>query len=1046
MVLSDISIRRPVVCLVASILIVLVGGLAFDKLPVREYPNTDSPVVSVETSYPGASAEVVESKVTELLEKEISSIDGIRLIRSSSREGRSEINVEFNLNRDVNEAANDVRDRVGRVRNRLPEEVIEPQISKTEADASPVLTFSLNSDQFSRQELYDMAERFVVQRIQTVPGVGTVLIRGPRYAMRLWVDADKLAAHQLTIADVERAVRQQNVETPAGRIESLTREFSVRTLGNLTSVADFENIVVATRSGHQVKFSDVGRVELGSNDYRSEGYYKTRPTVGVQILRQSQANLLDLANGVKALIPLIKADLPEAVNVEIGFDSSVFVDRSVREVYKTLWEAMTLVILVIFLFLRDWRATLIPVLAIPVSIIGSFAVMSWLGFSLNVLTLLALVLAVGLVVDDAIVMLENIYRRIELGESPIHAAVHGARQVAFAIIATTLTLVAVFLPVAFQKGQTGRLFFEFGVTLALSVAVSAFVALTLTPMLGSRMLKVRMVAGETQHGWFYRVTEPFFAWLNRTYAAWLEASLRHKWLVLGGAAAVAALGPWLYGKLQRELTPIEDRGTFFTQFIAPVGSTPEYAHHYSLKMEEMILAVPEMDRTFRRSGDGGNRAFIFATLQPWEKRERKTQDIVAEMRAKFQREITGGQAIPSNARPFGQRGGSSGGVQMVLQGSDFNELQRLADQMIAAMRQSEMFFQPRVDPSPTKPQLDVRIDRAKAADLGVAVSDIGSTLESLFGSRRVSQFQRGNQQYDVLVQVADEDRTTPADLSRVYVKSASGQLVQLTNLVTTDETVVPESYPHFSRLRSVTVSAQMAQGRTIGDGVVFLEGQADRILPAGYTYAWDGETREFVESSADTLMLFTLALIFTFLILAAQFESWLHPVTIFTGVVLALSGGVIVLYATRFWGTAMTDNLYSRFGLIMLIGLVAKNGILVVEFANQLQLEGRDAFKAAYEAATLRFRPIIMTAIATILGAVPIAFASGAGAETRNPLGIVVVGGLGIATLLTLFVVPIFYVLVDRACVKLTGKSSAHGLKKAQEIERETDGAAVPVH
>jgi len=1040
MVLSDISIRRPVVCLVASILIVLVGALSFSRLPVREYPNTDSPVISVETNYPGASAEVVESKVTELLEKEISSIDGIRLIRSASREGRSEINVEFNLSREVNEAANDVRDRVSRVRNRLPQEISEPQISKTEADASPVLSFSLNSERYSRQELYDMAERFVVQRIQSVPGVGTVLIRGPRYAMRLWVDADKLAAHQLTVADVERAVRQQNVETPAGRIESLAREFSVRTLGNLDRVSDFENIVVATRGGHQVKLADVGRVELGSNDYRAEGYYKTRPTVGVQILRQSQANLLDLANGVKALIPLIKADLPEDVNVEIGFDSSVFVDRSVREVYQTLWLATVLVVLVIFLFLRDWRATLIPVLAIPVSLIGTFAVMSWAGFSLNVLTLLALVLGVGLVVDDAIVMLENIYRRIEEGETPVHAAVHGARQVAFAIIATTLTLVAVFLPVAFQSGQTGRLFFEFGVTLAIAVAVSLFVALTLTPMLGSRLLKLRIVGGHAQHGWFYNRTEPFFVWLTDSYARLLSWSLRQQWLVLGFAAVVAALGPWLYGKLQRELTPVEDRGTMFIQFIAPVGSTPEVAHHYSLKMEEMVLATPEMERTFRRSGDGGgNRAFIFATLKPWEKRERKTQEVMAELRRKFAQEITGGQAIPTIGRPFGQRGGGAG-VQFVLQGTDFAELQRLADSIVASMRQSEMFFQPRIDPSPTKPQLDVRIDRARAADLGVAVSDIGTTLESLFGSRRVTQFQRGNQQYDVLIQVADEDRTTPADLSRVYVRSSGGQLVQLTNLVTTDETVVPESYPHFSRLRAVTVSAQMAQGRTIGDGVAFLQGEADRQLPAGYTYAWDGETREFVESAQDTLLLFTLALIFTFLILAAQFESWVHPVTIFTGVVLALAGGVIVLFCTRYWGPAMTDNLYSRFGLIMLIGLVAKNGILVVEFANQLQLQGRNAFDAAYDAATVRFRPIVMTAISTILGAAPIAFTSGAGAETRNPMGIVVVGGLMIATVLTLFVVPIFYILVDRACVKLTGKSSAHGLRMAQEIERETSG------
>jgi len=1036
MILSDVSIRRPVVCLVASILILLIGYLAFDRLPVREYPNIDSPIISVQTTYPGASAEVVETKVTEPLEKEISSIDGIRVIRSVSREQQSEITVEFNLKVDVNEAANDVRDRVSRARRRLPEEILEPQVTKTEADANPILSFSLNSDRHSRQELYDMAERFAVQRIQTVPGVGAVQIRGPRYAMRLWVDTDRLAAYRLTVSDVERALRQQNVEIPGGRIESVSREFTVRTQGNMREVADFDNLVLAVRGGYQVKFSDVGRAELGSDDYRGESYYKGRSTIGIQIFRQSQANLLDLANGVKAKIPDIAADLPEGVSIDIGFDSSVFVDRSVREVYKTLWEAAVLVVLMIFLFLRDWRATFIPLLAIPVSVVGSFAVMSWLGFSLNVLTLLALVLAVGLVVDDAIVMLENIYRRIEEGEDPIHAAVHGARQVAFAVIATTLTLAAVFLPVAFQSGQTGRLFFEFGVTLSISVLVSAFVALTLTPMLSSRMLKVRKVDGHVRHGWLYEKTEPFFERLNNWYAAWLRAALKYKWLVLVLAGAVAALGPIFYLQLQRELTPLEDRGTFNAQFIAPVGSTPQYTHYYSGKMEQMILDIPEMDRTFRRSGDN-NRGFMFATLKPWEERTRKTQDIIAELREKFRKEITGGQAFPIASRPFGQRGGSAG-IQMVLQGSDFDQLQKLGEQMLAAMRASSLFFQPRLDPSPTKPQLEVRIDRAKAADLDVPVAEIATTLETLFGGKRVTTIQRGSQEYDVMVQVADEDRATPSDLGRVYVKSLNGQLIQLTNLVQADENVVPENYPHFARLRSVTVSAQLNANVTIGDGVEFLRAEAERILPAGYTYAWDGETREYVESASDTFMLFSLALVFTFLILAAQFESWIHPITIFTGIILALAGGVVVLYCTRFWGPAMTDNLYSRFGLIMLIGLVAKNGILIVEFANHLQLEGKNAFEAAYEAAILRFRPILMTAIATILGAVPIAFATGAGAETRNPMGIVIVGGLSIATFLTLFVVPICYILVDRLCVKITGHSSAHGLKKAQEIERAT--------
>lgn len=1047
MVLSDVSIRRPVVALVASILILLIGGLSFLRLPVREYPLIDSPVVTVETSYRGASAEVVESKVTEPLEREIASIDGIRVIRSDSQEESSRITVEFNLGRDVDAAANDVRDRVSRARGRLPDEIEEPQVTKADADSSPVLSLAFNSERYSRLELREMVERVAIQRLQTVPGVGSVGVRGPRYAMRLWVDSDRLAAHDLTVAEVEAALRQQNVEIPGGRIESAAREFPVRIEGRMTEVAEFENLVLATRGGHQVKFSDIGRVELGSEEYRSESYFKGRTTVGVQILRQSQANLLDVANGIKALIPSIRADLPEGVNVEVGFDSSVFVERSVREVYKTLWEASLLVVLMIFLFLRDWRATLVPLVAIPVSIVGSFAIMSWMNFSINTLTLLALVLAVGLVVDDAIVMLENIYRRIEEGESAIHAAVFGARQVAFAVIATTLTLAAVFLPVAFQRGQTGRLFFEFGITLAVSVLVSAFVALTLTPMLCSRILKPKHLDGKLQHGWFYEKTEPFFVKLNFVFEKTLQRALEAKYVVLAVVAIFTAGGIALYSQLQRELTPLEDRGIFTANLIAPIGATPEYLRLYSVDMEQMILGLPEIDRTFHRTGDGG-RAFVFATLKPWEQRERKTQEIVAEMRRKFQSEITGGQAVASPVRPFGRgpRGGSSG-VSFVLLGSDFGELQRLGQEFLVAMRESGNFVQPRVDPSPTKPQLDVNIDRAKAADLGVPVSAVASTLESLLGGRRVTEFQRGNQQYYAIVQVTDENRATPADLARLYVRSRDGTLVQLSNLVSWSENTVPESYPHFNRLRSVTVSGQMADGRTIGDGVAFMERLAAEKMPAGYTYAWDGETREFVESGNDTLILFALALVFTFLILAAQFESWIHPATIFTGVFIAIAGGLVVLYCTRFWGPPMTDNLFSRFGLIMLIGLVAKNGILIVEFANQLQVEkGIGAAAAAFESATIRFRPILMTSISTILGAVPIAFASGAGAETRNPMGIVIVGGLAISTVITLYVIPIVYIIMDKLCVRLTGHHSAHGLVKAREIERETESVPAAAH
>ncbi len=1049
MILSDLSIKRPVICLVASIVIVLLGALSFRKLPVREYPNIDSPVVSIETSYPGASAEVVETKVTEPLEKEVASIDGIRVIRSRSSEENSAISVEFNLDRNIDEAANDVRDRVSRARGRLPREIENVQVSKTEADSSPIITLSFNSETYTRLEITEIVERVALQRLQTIPGVGAVNIRGPRYAMRLWIDSGRLAAYGLTVAEVETALRQQNVDIPGGRIESSSREFPVRLQGNMSAVADYENLVLATRGNYQVKFSDVGRVELGAEDYRGDSFYKGRPNVGVQILRQAQSNVLDVANAVKALLPTIQADLPKGINVGVGYDTSVFVDRSVKEVYKTLWEACLLVILMIFLFLRDWRATFIPLLAIPVSIIGSFAVMSALGFSINVLTLLALVLGVGLVVDDAIVMLENIYRRIEEGERPVHAAVHGAREVAFAVIATTLTLAAVFLPVAFQSGQTGRLFYEFGITLAVAVLVSAFVALTLTPMLCSRMLKTKIVAGKVRHGWLYEKTEPFFVWLNNLYERILRAAFRAPFIVLGLALLFSVGGFYLYTKLQRELTPTEDRGLFIANFIPPVGSTPAYMKSYSSEMEQMILGLKDkdgktdiIDRTFHRTGDG-SRAFVFATLKPWEQREAKTQDVLADLRGKL-RQITGGQAFGSAVRPLGSRRSGAGGVEMVLLGSDFDKLQDIGAQMLTKMRQSPVFALPRVDPSPTKPQLDVRIDRARAADLRVPVSAIASTLESLLGGRRVTQFQRGNQQYYVLVQVEDAERSSPHDLAKLYVRATDGNLVQLSNLVSYSEGVVPENYPHFNRMRSVTVSAQLAAGKTIGDGVTFLQDNVQPLLPPGYAFAWDGETREFVESGSETYMLFGLALLFTFLILAAQFESWVHPITIFTGVMLALAGGILVLYCTRYWGTAMTDNLFSRFGLIMLIGLVAKNGILVVEFANQLQVQGKNAFDAVFGAATLRFRPIIMTSIATVLGAAPIAFASGAGAETRNPMGIVVVGGLAIATFLTLFVVPIFYLLVDKLCVKFTGHSSAHGLKRAEEIDREVNDLHVP--
>jgi len=1054
MLLSDTAIKRPVVTTVGALILLLVGALAYLQLPVREYPDTDVPTVSVNTIYRGASAEVVESRVTEPLEEQLSAIDGVRVIKSQSQEEISRITVEFVLNRDPDEAANDVRDRVSRARDRLPDEVDEPQVAKQEADASPVLWLAFTSERFNRTELSDIVDRIAKQRVQTVPGVGNVIIGGEkRYAMRLWLNPDQLASYGLTAADVEQALREQNIEVPGGRIESHSREFTVRTLGELVDEDEFNELVVATRGTRQIKLKDVGRAELGSEDYRTKTFFrapgsdKAVPSIGLGVVRQSKSNLLEVVNGVKELIPVIKAELPEGIDIGIGYDSSVFVERSVDEVIQTIYIAFAIVIAVIFFFLRDWRAVVIPVTAIPISVIGTFAVINALGFSINILTLLALVLAIGLVVDDAIVMLENIYRRIELGESRIQSAVLGSRQVAFAIIATTLSLVAVFLPVAFQSGSTGRLFYEFGITLAVSVMVSSVVSLTVTPMLCSLLLKGRdKESGKMPHGWFYKATEPGFVLVNKLFGDLLKVSLKVWPLVLIGAAAFVALGPFAFKKLQRELTPVEDRGVYLSIFNGPLGSHPDYSVRYVEKMAEVNARQPEFLRYFAatalaRGGPGaGNSGLIFSTLKPWEERERKTQVVMEAINEGYREEVTGGFAIAVERSPLGTRAlGES--FLCVLQGSDFDKLQEYGNAIVEKMRASDVFASVRIEPRVDKPQIDVKVDRARAADLDVPVSRIATTLESLFGGRQVTQFKRESRQYDVIVQIEDKQRLTPSDLGDVYVRSNKGELIKLSNVVTQQESITPEEYPHFDRLRSITLKGSINKGKTVGDGVDFINKVAPEILPEGYIHAWDGETREYVESSSDTFQLFALGLLFVFLILAAQFESWVHPVTIFSGVALALSGGVITLYVTRIWGEPMTNNLFSQFGLILLIGLIAKNGILIVEFANQLQLEGRKVFDAVWEATTLRFRPILMTSISTIGGTLPLALATGAGAESRNPLGLVIVGGMTMATVLTLFVVPVFYLLFDWLVVKVTGHSSAQGLLRAKRVEEEVKEA-----
>lgn len=1047
MILSELSIRRPVISIVASLLLVIIGVLAFRTLPVREYPDTDSPIVSVTTTYPGASSAVVESRVTDPLEEQIATIDGIRMLSSVSQEQVSRITIEFDLSRDVNEAANDVRDRVSRARSRLPSEVLEPQVQKTDGDSSPFMWITVYSDGHSRLELTEFADRYGKRLLQTLPGVGNVMIGGERrYAMRIWLDPSRLAAYDLTPSEVERALRQQNIDIPGGRIESVATELPVRLLGDLSDPAEFEQVILATRGDTQVLLSDVARAEIGSEDYRTRTYFNGMEAVGLGVVRQSQSNMIEVSDRVLATLPEIQAQMPEGVSLELAVDRSDFVRESVREVYKTLFFAFCLVVLVVFVFLRNARATIIPLVAVPVSLVATFFFMNLLGFSINILTLLALVLAVGLVIDDAIVMLENIYRRVEEGESPLRAAFLGSRQVAFAIIATTLSLIAVFVPVAFQEGSTGRLFYEFGITLALAVSVSSFIALTLTPMLCSKYLKSGKNGGKVPHSRLYHWTEPAFVWVNRQYARLLERSLKAWPLVLLAAVVVGAAGFALYPQLQRELVPLEDRGAFISFFRGPQGAGPDYTRTYLKEMEEIVADVPEVTRNFSISAFAfgspglGNQGIMFTGLTDWDERERTTQQIVGQLAGQYGQRVTGGMAFPVPIRPLGQRGAGQD-INFVLLGQDYEQLQEQAGDILQKMQEAGLFLRPRVEPEMNKPQLDVRVDRRRAADLGVPVLDVATTLETLLGGRRVTQFKRGNEQYEVMVQVEDQDRTAPQDLNRLYVRSAGGELVQLGSLISSGESLVPENYPHFNRLRAVTIVSQMQEGRTIGDGVAFLE-EAASTLPRGTGFTWNGVSREFVDAEGATLFLFGLALLFAFLVLAAQFESFVHPLTIFSGVVLAISGGLATLYATRFWGPPMTDNLFSRFGLIMLIGLVAKNGILIVEFANQLQIEGSNAFDAARKAAALRFRPILMTAITTICGVMPLALASGAGAETRNPLGTVIIGGLGLATLLTLFVVPVIYILFDRLVVKVTGRSSAYGLRRAREIPREMAEAA----
>lgn len=1010
MQLPELCIRRPVFATVMSLLIVLLGVIAFQRLSVREYPKIDTPVVSVRTVYKGASPQVIESQVTQPLEDALSGIEGVRTLKSVSREEVSQITVEFVIERNVDAAANDVRDRVARVRAQLPQAADDPVVSKIEADAQAILWARLSSDRHDALALSDYADRFVADRLKTLPGVATVIIGGERrYAMRLWLDRDRLAGYGLTPQDVENALRRQNVEIPAGRIESAEREFTVLAEADLRTVEQFNDMILAESRGYPVRLRDVGHASLGALDARNVVRVNGNPAVGLGVVKQSTANTLEVARAVKAELARMQQTLPAGMTLAVAFDSSVFIEHSIAAVYRAMGEAVLLVVLVIFLFLRSLRATLIPFVAIPVSLVGAVFVLYLFGFTINVLTLLGLVLAIGLVVDDAIVVLENCHRHVEMGKPPLAAAAEGSREIAFAVVAMSLTLTAVFAPVAFVPGNTGRLFAEFALTVAAAVAVSGLVALTLTPMMCSRILRAH-----ERHGGLYLAMERFFHAMIAGYRGLLARALGARALVGAAFVAVFAGTVWVYSTLKDELSPLEDRGFFITLVLAPEGASIDYTDRYMREIERMFAGVPEIRSYFTVVAPGLERpnpvnvGIAFVQVAPWDERSRKTQQITAELAPKMFAQLPGVLAFPVNPPSLGQSFRNPP-VQFVIQANSYEDLERMTNALLARVRQIPAVANADVDLRLNKPQLVVDIDRDKAAVLGIDVETIGRTLETLLGGRQVTRFKREGKQYDVIVQLEAKDRDTPADLSAIAVRARDGRLVQLSNLARVRETVGPKELNHFNRQRAAVLSANVTPGYTLGEALEQLEAAAREVLDASARTALDGPSREFRESGQALAFAFLLALAFIYLMLAAQFESFLSPFIIMLTVPLASLGALAALKLT-----GGTLNVYSKVGLIMLIGLITKHGILIVEFANQLRARGMATREAVLEASALRLRPILMTTGAMVLGSLPLALATGAGSEARQPIGWVIVGGLALGTVFTLFVIPVAYTLLVR--------------------------------
>ncbi|GHA76385.1 efflux RND transporter permease subunit [Pontibacter akesuensis] len=997
--LSNISIKRPVLAIVMSITIMVFGFIGITYLGVREYPSVDPPIINVRTSYTGANAETIESEITEPLEESINGIAGIRTLTSSSSEGSSNITVEFNLNVDLETAANDVRDRVARAQRRLPEDAEPPTVSKADADANPIIMLGVKSETRSLLELSDIGLNVFKEQLQTIPGVSEIMIWGDkRYSMRLWMDPDKLAALQVTPLEVQNALVRQNVELPSGSIEGASTELSVRTMGRISTVEDFNNLVVRQDDTRLIRFQDIGYAQLAPENEKTVLRYNGVPMIGVVLVPQPGSNQIEIADEFYKRLEHIKKDIPEDLELIIGFDNSQYIRASISEVEETIYVALGLVVIIIFLFLRDWRSTLIPVVAIPVSLIGSFFIMYVMDFSINVLTLLAVVLAIGLVVDDAIVMLENIYARIEKGEDPRSAAKKGSSEIYFAIISTTVALAAVFMPVAFLEDTTGRLFREFGIVIAGSVIISSFVSLTLTPMMSSRILKHR-----ERPNWFYRKTEPFFTSLTDGYRSSLESFMKVRWVAFVLVILSAGAIWWQISTLQSELTPDEDRSGLRINATGPEGASYEFMDKYMNELTALVNDSVQGIASITSLTRNSNSGFIRLRLVDPDKREKSQQQIVDELPALLN-QIPGARAFASGDKGLGGGRGSGQPVQFVVQSQSMEKLREVIPPFLEAAQADPTFQFVDVNLKFNKPELRVEILREKAQSLGVSVRDIAQTMQLGLSGQRFGYFVKGGKQYQILGQVSRENRSEPLDLRSLYVKSSSGELIQLDNLIElSEESASPQVY-RFNRFASATFSASLAKGKTIGDGVEAMDAIADQVLDETYQTSLTGQSRDFSESSGSLLFAFLLALGLIYLALSAQFESFRDPVIIMFTVPLALAGALVSL-----WYFDETMNIFSQIGMIMLVGLVTKNGILLVEFANQRKEEGLTKLDAAVDSAVSRFRPILMTSLSTILGTLPIALALGAGSESRASMGIAVVGGLIFATGLTLYVIPAVY-------------------------------------